>query len=509
MLFASSLIIVSSFLARTLTNLSNHITMRSQIPASIPMSVCFLQINRDDGSPDLWWPYAVFDSYAHLAYWHSDAKPRSIFLPPITRIWFKAVFEDQKKGKEVFAIKLGQTSINQDTVIFSADFGERKSVALGLGEHLNDHINIPDWVDAVEIATELEYNEFEARQAMHTSDARLDQACAVSDDTPVPVPEPTKTASKKAGSKKNSKKVNLDCIAAVVETQDGVAFSSESNAYTTAKTPKKNTLKKNDPKKGAGKVPAKKTVAAPKAIAKYRYSAKVPQAPSTPAINQKVVNMRVKRESPRVKKNQLVLAIPSPAESQGLDDEQIAIGKFDAVFALLRKAGYRCTGNKYCNPFVSKPTLPKYVEGRDYFSDISAFRKHLCAYGVDCAGTEKWSDDDKKQIESWVRYSIVVALRGMTEFKKCTPLDFGDVHRMLLKLGFKYINPYYFEPGCKAKQVDGLYLNGGWKKDGEDGLWARIARFGLSSSCDFSTLSADERMKLELYLCDCPFIDTL
>ena len=482
--------------------------MKSQISASIPLNVCFLQINRDDALPDLWWPYAIFDNYGHLAHWHSNAKPRSVFLPPISRMWYSAVFDDQNKGNQVFAIKLGYTLLSHDTIIFSNDFGERKSIALGLGEHINDHMKIPDWANAVEIATELEYNEFEARQAMDTSDASMDQTYPVSDDTSVPVPDPTKKASTKAVSKKYSKKVHLDCIAAVIKTEDGVANSSENNASSKAKAPK-NTLQKNHPKKGAGKVPAKKAVAAPKVFTKYRHSSKVAQAPSTPSIHQTIVNVKVNRESPRVKKNQSVLAKSSPAKSQRLDDDQIAIGKFDAVFALLRKAGYRCIGNKYCNPFVSKPNLPKYVEGRDYFSDISAFRKHLCAYGVHCIGAEKWSDHDKKQIDSWVRYSIVAALRGMTEFKKCTPLLFGEVHKLLLKLGFKYQSPHYFEPGCKPKKVDGLCINGGWKKDGEDGLWARSARFGLSSSCEFSNLSADERMKLELYLCDCPFIDTL
>ena len=432
--------------------------MSKNFSVTLPLKLSFLSIRNQENS-EVWWPCAFFQDYSHLSRWFETNKPLGVDMRQIAKQWIEAVQCDAVKASEVIALVLGPRTLQEQVIIFSSNFGEQKQILICLSEMYEKYKCVPGWIDAVSMGTDLEYNAAileRAEKDITSSSACTGQFSTVDDHPP---------ANKKV-SKKNA----------------------------TATISKKLAGRKVD------------IVKSPKvSSAKYKGPPYCPLSPNTTPKKKSVVrDMRGKRKFSHPQ-NQLTSPDISVVTAE---NGMITMASFREAITLLRKAGYRQLKGKFCNPDVTNPSLDQYVEGRDYFSTETAFRKNLCAYGVECTATE-WSKAEEDKISSWIRYSIVVGLRGKMEFVDVDPLGQSQVHSFLLKLGYKWRSPYYIEPGKAAKVTGGLFLSGGYLKDGDGGLWTRIARFGLPSGCDFSKLSSDERMKLELYFCDCPSLNTL
>ena len=432
--------------------------MSKNFSKTLPLKLSFLSIWNQENN-EVWWPCAFFQDYSHLSQWNETTQPLGVDMRQIAKQWIQAVQCDARKASEVIALVLGPLSLQEQVIIFSSNFGEQKQILLCLSEMYEKYKSIPGWIEAVSIGTDLEYNAAileRTQKDITNSPSCTGQFSPVDDHPPASIKE----------SKKNA----------------------------TAKTAKKLTGRK------AGVVKKPKVSSAKHKVLRDRYLSPSPSPKKKSAVH----NMIGKRKNSH-SKNQLTSPDVSVVSAE---NGYITISSFREIINLLRRAGYRQTKGKFCNPNVNNPSLGQYVEGLDYFSTETAFRKNLCAYGVECTDTE-WSKDEEEKISSWIRYSIVVGLRGKMDFVEVDPLGQNQVHSYLLKLGYKWRPPYYIEPGRAALMTGGLFLSGGYLKDGDGGLWTRIARFGLPSGCDFSKLSSDERMKLELYFCDCPSLNTL
>jgi hypothetical protein len=173
-------------------------------------------------------------------------------------------------------------------------------------------------------------------------------------------------------------------------------------------------------------------------------------------------------------------------------------GEFDIpreedVVPLLQKCGYTfCTG-KWVLP-SGNVTLPD-------------LRKFLCSTGVQ--NGDVLSDDEYCLLRKWVRWSILSSDVIPTNARD--PLSPRCIHRYLLRLGFRLSSGYYFYPGEEIRIASGIAING-YLLDGDRGLVARLCREGLprySEQLQMDPLSESERIRLELYISDCQYVNTL
>lgn len=178
------------------------------------------------------------------------------------------------------------------------------------------------------------------------------------------------------------------------------------------------------------------------------------------------------------------------------------------VTRILNKAGYKQSNNG----MWSLPGAPTRKEERkigvDCFNHAEELRKYLCAHHV--VGHEKLTDLQKVALQRWVRYAIIPSLRGKTS----VPVEAYDspiksLHVPLMDLGYTYKGGLYYEPGEQPKSVGGLAVNGR-DMDGAQGMWAHLARHGFpSEKCDFSKTTEAKRLQVELFIADCPHVNTL
>ena len=179
-----------------------------------------------------------------------------------------------------------------------------------------------------------------------------------------------------------------------------------------------------------------------------------------------------------------------------VDDDKIPTLK--DVMQLLRKIKCKQNGRYWCLPGVN-PSDPSAVEGQDYFANGELLRKHLCAFGID--GTAL-NVTEKATLQKWIRCAIIPSLRNETALPSEALQDPPGVKAcwsLLQKIGFSYRSGKYCTPNAKES----------FHMDGSYGLWANLARHGLPSDCDFSKITNLERLKLELFIADCPDVDTL
>jgi len=173
-----------------------------------PSKTIFLKISRNN-APELWWPCAVFSGYSHLSRWSKATN--AVDLRPIARKWFEEARLNDEKLTERLAITLGPTII-EDAVIFESDFGEELEVATNLGDLFITFMNIPGWLKAVDIATDID-DKASRNAARNLGMDPTFRACAIessnaiaSDIHPHVAPHTKKAATKKI----KTKKVTLD-----------------------------------------------------------------------------------------------------------------------------------------------------------------------------------------------------------------------------------------------------------------------------------------------------------
>lgn len=228
------------------------------------------------------------------------------------------------------------------------------------------------------------------------------------------------------------------------------------------------------------------------------------------------------RFTPRLKndakaRQESILASQSPASSivSTTSTDEWALPLFTEIRPLLQKVGFKFQTNHDCLPNVD-PSKEQFVLDRDYFMNATRMRTYLCAYGIDCkkwcVGYE-WSEEQKELIAKWVRMAIVPALRHAKEIpvEARIPLKPTQLHRLLLKLGFRYKDSgEYYLPGVKPQVKHGISINGKQLK-GENGMLVYLARFGLPpKTCKFENLTKEERLRLELHISGCEKdLDTL
>lgn len=237
-------------------------------------------------------------------------------------------------------------------------------------------------------------------------------------------------------------------------------------------------------------------------------------------------SLRVKRTSPRhrpshgVKFHESVnqqSKIPVKVESarddpSDMSEQEIAdeyrVPTTREVLPILRQLGYKTANSKYYRPGCSSKEKKNLQEGVHYFSSTGDLRRFLCQRGVEMRENVGLADDLKDTLEKWVRYSICPGLRNETEIPAESRKPLGAIHKHLLELGFLLRGITYFLPGAKPERKCHLYMNG-FALEGPDGLVANLCRFGLPESSNFHNMTASERLRLDLYLADCPDVNTL
>ena len=178
------------------------------------------------------------------------------------------------------------------------------------------------------------------------------------------------------------------------------------------------------------------------------------------------------------------------------------------VLPILLKLGYKNVASTYYRPGYESKEKKHLEEGVHYFRSASDLRRFLCRRGIHCTGFEGLSGDEKTILRKWVRLSICPALRNVTEVPIKARDPFSSIHNPLLKLGFVYRGDCYYLPGTKPNVKFYVSING-CRLDGADGMWANLCRHGLPDNSDFKNVSKTDRLRLELFLAECPCVDTL
>jgi hypothetical protein len=190
---------------------------------------------------------------------------------------------------------------------------------------------------------------------------------------------------------------------------------------------------------------------------------------------------------------------------QGSDE--IVLLTFQDVKSPLETAGFVFRENLYCRPGMDPKRNSSAVLGQDYFTTEQDFRKNLCAYGLeDC---KKWAEDVCLNVSLWIRYSIAESLRSETEILDSPIITGYRAWRLLEQLGFRHVwallgSDYYY-PGVKEKDS----VLGTTKFDHEMKFYVYLTRFGLPATCRFDRISSKDRTKLERFLAEKGFVNTL
>jgi hypothetical protein len=176
--------------------------------------------------------------------------------------------------------------------------------------------------------------------------------------------------------------------------------------------------------------------------------------------------------------------------------EALTIPTFEDVKLILMKAGYT-----FASKFFARPTScgRQRVHGLEWFDSEMAFRKHLCAFGVD-GDCNKWDKWEKALVERWVRYDIVDVScfsRELNTYDLITP---HRAMQLLYRLGccLRCFNPQdlYVLPEVKKGQ-EILGINSFYN---ENDLCVHLARFGLPRSEKTKLMDSRDILSLQLFL---------
>jgi hypothetical protein len=208
----------------------------------------------------------------------------------------------------------------------------------------------------------------------------------------------------------------------------------------------------------------------------------------------------------------------TPANSKKaktIDSSDHVIPSFQDVRKSLEKGGYIFRDGIYCRPGMDPEKNKMAQLAEDWFQGEQTFREHLCAYGVD-GDRNTWTDEDEVLIKNWVRYTVVKSINGEGVIPDFDELSGGKAGSLLRKIGIKC--------GALKNGENGILLPGVTKREevlgvncfqtdqqyeGQPGIWAYLARFGLPDNCRFTEVSEKDVLNLELYVCSQENIETL
>jgi hypothetical protein len=179
--------------------------------------------------------------------------------------------------------------------------------------------------------------------------------------------------------------------------------------------------------------------------------------------------------------------------------EQLALLQFEDVKETLKVAGFVFKKTRYYRPGMDPKQNKSAVLGQDYFTTEQAFRENLCAYGLeDC---DKWTEDNRYEVNTWVRYSIAGSHRDRTHIPVLSDIPNGAKAWSTLKLvGFFHLYQSLGENWCFPGEKDAIL--GTTKFDNEKEFYDRLIRFGFPETCTFDRITDNERIMLESYLAD-------
>lgn len=215
-----------------------------------------------------------------------------------------------------------------------------------------------------------------------------------------------------------------------------------------------------------------------------------------------------------VQKSKVSTAKKSNRKKPLLDDTSLEpIPTFHRVRKLLIKCGFLFRQNTYCRPGMDPRRNPLARKGEDYFDNEHDFRKHVCAYGLNCSSL-KLTKDEETLVTQWVRYAIVDFAADATCIPQHELLSVSRAEKLLLDVGVldvKYINGIddaYVYPGT-SKDSYTFGMNAFIKGGNNTEMFMNLARFGIPDGCDFSKVSRADFLSLQLHLTEPGTIDTL
>jgi len=173
-------------------------------------------------------------------------------------------------------------------------------------------------------------------------------------------------------------------------------------------------------------------------------------------------------------------------------DLPIRVLSDEEAWALLstEKYGFTFQNNAfYCLPGVV-PGDSRFREGYDYFTDLKALRKNICAFGIPDPRQHIIEDED---LLNWVCLSI----SSMVDGRKTVPpyvefKTFTSAWGVLMKIGFKYGGGLYYLPN-KERMFDSGY-----------DIWCHLSRFGIPQTASLDKIDEQTLLALEMKLADCP-----
>jgi hypothetical protein len=204
------------------------------------------------------------------------------------------------------------------------------------------------------------------------------------------------------------------------------------------------------------------------------------------------------------KKQAVTPANSKKAKTTGSPDH--VIPSFQDVRKSLEKGGYIFRDGIYCRPGMDPEKNKMAQLAEDWFQGEQTFREHLCAYGVD-GDRNTWTDEDEVLIKNWVRYTVVKSINGEGVIPDFDELSGGKAGSLLRKIGMthgtlKNGDNGIFLPGVtKSEGVLGVNCFPTRLFEGQPGIWAYLARFGLPDNCRFTEVSEKDVLNLELYVC--------
>jgi hypothetical protein len=192
---------------------------------------------------------------------------------------------------------------------------------------------------------------------------------------------------------------------------------------------------------------------------------------------------------------------PKKTSQESTAEEEEVIWDDPITFSDLKKdferAGFSFTGKVYALPNKHPSVCNDAKLGRDYFTTVADFRKHLCAYGMD--DCKDWDAETREKIHDWVRYHIVDRKGRLPRLR---PAKTYNIWKTLTQIGFVYhdksLGPRYCFPG-----------EGGLEFDSEAACVEHISRYGFPDNCDFSSVTDIERTRIQMMVAEAVRVNTL
>ena len=175
----------------------------------------------------------------------------------------------------------------------------------------------------------------------------------------------------------------------------------------------------------------------------------------------------------------------------------------------LKKCNFSFFKNYFCRPGTTPSNRQKKKLGVDYFTSEESFRKHLCAYGVNCNVT-KLSDDEQDTVKRWVRLAIVDLDNGSETLQYSKLPSQWSAIQLLCKMGLSHeksrLESWFVFPLKGQTRREGINA---FREEGTNPeMFNRLARFGVDG-LDKSLISKEELLGLQLYLTEPANLDTL